>query len=287
MLQAILSGILVGGVYGLFSVGFSLAFGVMRIVNFAHGELVMAGMYVGYVVHARYGIDALAAAPLAFAVVGLLGAALYVFAFRRFAGQTTLQQLLVAIAIALVLQVIAQIVFGPDPRAVGPGWGSRYLLVGSVFLSYAQIAAFAVALAAMGAIELTLRCSALGRAVRAVADDAEAAEVVGMNSHLVNLSAFAFSCALAGGAGAVLVSYYPASPVVGFSLMPVALIATVVGGLGSIGGAFLGGILCGVMEQVTSVLWTPALQDVPLYLLVLFLFAFRPNGLFGASEAHR
>jgi branched-chain amino acid transport system permease protein len=286
MLQAVLSGILVGGVYGLFSVGFSLAFGVMRIVNFAHGELVMAGMYVGYVVHAWFGIDPLAAIPLAFAFVGLLGAVLYEFGFRHFVGQTTLQQLLVAIALALILQVIAQIIFGPDPRAARSGWGSQYLLIGPIFLSYAQIAAFAVAVVSIGLIELFLRRSPWGRSIRAIADDAEAAEVVGMNSRLMNLSAFAFSGALAGAAGAVLVTYYPVSPVVGFSLMPIALIATVVGGLGSVGGAFLGGIICGVIQQLTSALWTSALQDVPLYLMVLLLFAFRPYGLFGRKEAH-
>jgi branched-chain amino acid transport system permease protein len=246
----------------------------------------MAGMYVGYVVHAWFGIDPLVAIPLAFVFVGLLGAVLYEFGFRHFVGQTTLQQLLVAIALALILQVIAQIIFGPDPRAARSGWGSHYLLIGPIFLSYAQIAAFAVAIVAIGLIELFLRRSSWGRSIRAIADDAEAAEVVGMNSRLMNLSAFAFSCALAGAAGAVLVTYYPVSPVVGFSLMPIALIATVLGGLGSVGGAFLGGIICGVIQQATSALWTSALQDVPLYLMVLLLFAFRPYGFFGRKEAH-
>jgi branched-chain amino acid transport system permease protein len=286
MIQAILSGILVGGVYGLFSMGFSLAFGVMRIVNFAHGELVMLGMYVGFVVFATTGIDPLYAIPLSFLILAALGALLYLGIYQRFVGKATLQQLLVAIAVALIIQVTAQIVFTPDTRGVQSAWGSQYLLIGPVFLSYAQIGAFAIAALCVVAVELLLKATRFGHAVRAIADDVEAAELVGLNSHVVNIGAFALSCGLAGIAGSVLVTYYPVNPHVGFALMPIALIATVLGGLGSVTGAFLGGIICGVVQQLTSVLWTSALQDVPLYVLLLLFLAFRPYGLFGRRSAH-
>jgi branched-chain amino acid transport system permease protein len=286
MLQAILGGILVGSVYGLFAMGFSLAFGVMRIVNFAHGELVMLGMYTGYVLFITAGIDPFLSIPVAMAAIGLLGAALYQFAYRRFVGRATLQQLLVAIALALVIQVSAQIAFGPDARAVRTEWGGQYLLIGSIFLSHAQIAACAVTVVLVAAVELTLRLTSWGKSVRAIADDPEAAEIVGICVNRVNLGAFAFSCALAGAAGAVLVSYYPVKPVTGFNLMPIAMIATVLGGLGSVGGAFLGGVICGVIQQLTSTYLSPAIQDLPLYVLLLLFFAFRPYGLFGRRAAH-
>jgi branched-chain amino acid transport system permease protein len=286
MLQALLAGLLVGSVFGLFSMGFSLAFGVMRIVNFAHGELVMLGMYTGYILFSVAGLDPFLAIPLAMALLGAFGALLYQFAYRRFVGRTTLQQLLVAIALALIIQVCAQLVFGPDARAVRTGWGAQYLLIGPIFLSYAQLAASAVAVTLVVGVELLLRTSLWGQSVRAIADDPEAAEIVGIRSNRINISAFALSCALAGAAGAVLVSYYPVSPVVGFSLMPIAMIATVVGGLGSVGGAFLGGLICGVVQQFTSAFISSALQDLPLYLLLLLLFAFRPYGLFGRRSAH-
>jgi branched-chain amino acid transport system permease protein len=286
MLQAVLSGILVGSIYGLFSMGFSLAFGVMRIVNFAHGEMVMIGMYIGYVLFTTTGLDPFLAIPIAMLGVGGIGAVLYQFAYRRFVGHTTLQQLLVAIALALVLQVCALLIFGPDARAVRTSWGGHYLLVGSIFLSYAQIAAAGVAITLIAVVEITLRTTLWGQAVRAIADDRETAELVGISSNRVNITAFAFSCALAGAAGAVLVSYYPVNPVVGFSLMPIAMIATVLGGLGSVGGAFAGGLLCGVIQQLTSALISPALQDLPLYLLFLLFLAFRPYGLLGRQAAH-
>ena len=283
MIQAILSGILIGGVYGLFAVGFSLVFGVMRIVNFAHGELVMLAMYVGLVVNEATGIDPLVTMPLSCLLIAGLGVVMYLGAFRHFVGRASMQQLLVAIAIAMILQVGAQMVFGPETRGIAQSWGSQYLLIGTIFLSYAQIAAFVIALLCVGVVELILRGTRWGHSVRAIADDAETAELVGLNAQRINTGAFALSCAIAAVAGSILVTYYPVNPSTGFTLMPITLIATVIGGLGSVSGAFLGGIACGVISQVAGFLAGPALQDVPLYGLLLVFLAFRPRGLLGRA----
>jgi len=278
--QALLSGILVGGVYGLLSIGFSLAFGVMRIVNFAHGDLVMYGMYVG-VAAALFGIDPLYAIPISFVLMALLGAAQYRFVYRRFVGAPTLQQLLAAIGLGLVLQMIAQIVFGADTRSAPSMFAGRFLLLGPLFVSAAQVVAFGVAVAATLIVEALLLGTQWGRTVRAVADDIEAAELVGLRSQWINISAFAFACGLAGIAGTIMVTYYPVDPSKGLTLMPIAIIATTIGGLGSIRGSFLGGIFCGVIQQATALLWNSALQDVPLYVLLLLFIAYRPTGMFG------
>src|SRR6516162_1662032 len=127
--QALLSGILVGGVYGLLSIGFSLAFGVMRIVNFAHGDLVMYGMYAG-VVAAAAGVDPLYIVPVSFVLMALLGGVQYQLVYRRFAGSATLQQLLAAIGLGLVLQMLAQVVFGADTRSAPSIFGGQYILIG-------------------------------------------------------------------------------------------------------------------------------------------------------------
>ena len=140
--------------------------------------------------------------------------------------------------------------FGPDAHAVRSGWGARFLLIGPIFPPYAELAAFAVALVGVAAIELLLRLTRWGQTVRAVADDPEIAELVGMNAQRINIGTFALSAGLAGLAGAVLVMYYPVNPLVGAELMPIALIASVLGGLGSVGGAFLGGILCAIVVQL-------------------------------------
>jgi branched-chain amino acid transport system permease protein len=280
-LQAILSGILVGGVYGILSVGLSLAFGVMRIVNFAHGELVMYGMYAGVIASKNFGIDPLLILPISFLVLAGIGALLYLVVFRRFVGHATLQQLLAAIGCALVLQMIIQIIFGPDARTANSMFSGQYLVFGPFFLSQAQIVAFAIAVAAVVLVELLLRATTWGKAVRAVADDQPASELVGINSQYINIGAFALASGLAGIAGTVLVTYFPTSPAVGFAILPIIIIATTIGGLGSIGGTFLGGICCGVIQQTTAMLWNSALQDVPLYLLLLLFIAYKPTGFFG------
>src|SRR5215467_7337494 len=172
-LQAVLSGILVGGVYGVLSVGLSLAFGVMRIVNFAHGELVMYGMYAGVVASRNFGVDPLVILPASFVLVAAVGAAQYQIVFRHFVGHATLQQLLAAIGCALVLQMIAQLIFGADARTATSVFTGQYVVLGPLFLSQAQIVAFVIAGAATLGVTLLLRSSAWGKAVRAVADDLE------------------------------------------------------------------------------------------------------------------
>src|SRR3954468_6264624 len=238
-LQAIFSGILVGGVYGVLSVGLSLAFGVMRIVHFAHGELVMYGMYAGVVAWQKFGIDPLYILPISFLFTALVGMAQYQIVFRHFVGHATLNQLLAAIGCALVLQMVAQIIFGADARTATSLFTGQYTVLGPFFLSQAQIVAFIIAVAATLAVEVLLRATTWGKAVRAVADDIEAAEIVGIRSSRINLLAFALATGLAGLAGTVLVTYFPTSPSTGFQLMPIIIIATTIGGLGSIGGTFL------------------------------------------------
>jgi branched-chain amino acid transport system permease protein len=279
--QAVASGILIGGVYGLLSVGFSFAFGVMRIVNFAHGDLVMYGMYAGVVASKMLGIDALWAVPFSFLLTAVLGAVQYQVVFRHFVGHATLQQLLAAIGLALVLGIVAQLVFGVDTQSAHSLFTGKYVIFGPTFLSQAQIVAFAAAVVCTLAMEFALRSTRWGKTVRAIADDIEAAETVGLNSQFVNITAFAVACGLAGIAGTFMVTYFPTQPSVGFALMPIIIIATTIGGLGSISGAFLGGIFCGVVQQLTALLWTSSLQDVPLYLLLLVFIAYKPTGMFG------
>jgi branched-chain amino acid transport system permease protein len=279
--QAVVSGILIGGVYGLLSVGFSFAFGVMRIVNFAHGDLVMYGMYGGIVASNFVGVDALWAIPFAFLLTAALGAVQYQVVFRHFIGQATLQQLLAAIGLALVLGIVAQLIFGADIRSAHSLFSGKYVVFGPTFLSQAQIAAFAAAVVCTLLLEFALRNTRWGKTVRAIAEDIEAAEIVGLNSQVINITAFALACGLAGLAGTFMVTYFPVQPATGFALMPIIIIATTIGGLGSIWGAFLGGIFCGVVQQLTALLWTSSLQDVPLYLLLLVFIAYRPTGMFG------
>jgi branched-chain amino acid transport system permease protein len=241
----------------------------------------MYGMYVGVIASRDFGIDPLWVLPLSFLLTAVVGMLQYQIVFRRFVGYATLQQLLAAIGCALVLQMVVQLIFGADARTAVSMFTGQYLLVGPLFFSQAQIVAFGIAVLATIGVELLLRSTGWGKAVRAVADDLEAAEVVGINSQYINIGAFALSTGLAGIAGTVLVTYFPTSPSTGFQLMPLIIVATTIGGLGSIGGTFLGGLFCGIVQQLTAMLWNSALQDVPLYMLLLLFIMFRPTGFFG------
>jgi branched-chain amino acid transport system permease protein len=278
--QALVSGVLTGGVYGFLAIGLSLGFGVMRILNFAHGELVMYGMYAGALASAA-GVDPLVILPVSFALTALLGAGQYQFVFRHFLGHASLKQLLAAIGCALVLQMLVQIAFGSGTRTAASLFSDRYLLFGGLFVPQALLAAFAIAAALTLALTMALRRTRWGKTVRAIADDMEAAEVVGIDAARLNVSAFALACGLAGVAGTVLVTYVPVQPSSGFALMPIILIATVIGGLGSVGGTFLGGIFCGVVQALTGLVWNSAPANIPLYVLLLVFIAFRPAGLLG------
>jgi branched-chain amino acid transport system permease protein len=238
-------------------------------------------MYAGVVASQNFGIDPLFILPISFLITALVGAVQYQVVFRHFVGHATLQQLLAAIGCALVLQMIAQLIFGADARTATSMFTGKYAVIGPFFVSQAQIVAFIIAVIATILVELLLRSTSWGKAVRAVADDLEAAEVVGVNSQFINIGAFALSAGLAGLAGTVLVTYFPTQPSAGFMLMPIIIIATTIGGLGSIGGTFLGGICCGVVQQMTAMLWNSALQDLPLYVLLLLFIAYRPTGFFG------
>ncbi len=136
--------------------------------------------------------------------------------------------------------MLAQVIFGADTRSAPSMFGGQYLLIGPLFISAAQVVAFIVAVIATVAVEALLLGTRWGRTVRAVADDIEAAELVGLHSQFINISAFALACGLAGIAGTIMVTYYPTDPSKGLSLMPIAIIATTIGGLGSIRGSFLG-----------------------------------------------
>ncbi|MGZ5808169.1 MAG: branched-chain amino acid ABC transporter permease [Xanthobacteraceae bacterium] len=278
--QAIVSGVLTGGVYGFLAIGLSLCFGVMRILNFAHGDLVMYGMYAGSLASAA-GIDPLLILPASFMFTALVGIGQCQLVFRHFVGIASLKQLLAAIGCALVLQMIVRSVFGPGTRTATSIFSDRYFLIGGLFVPVAVIAAFVIAAALTIATTVVLRGSRWGKAVRAIADDMEAAEIVGIHAARVNVTAFALACGLAGVAGTVLVTYVPAQPSSGFALMPIILIATVIGGLGSVGGTFLGGIFCGLVQQLTGLVWNSAPANIPLYVLLFVFIAFRPTGFFG------
>jgi branched-chain amino acid transport system permease protein len=197
------SSLVLASLYALVAIGLNLVYGTMRLLNVAHGELVMYGMYAGVIASKNFGVDPLLILPLSFVAMALIGSLQYQVVFRRFVGQATLQQLLAAIGCALVFQMIAQMIFGADTRTATSVFSGQYVVFGPFFFSMSQIVAFAIAVIATVLVEALLRTTTWGKAVRAVADDMETAELVGVNASYINIGAFALSAGLAGLAGTV------------------------------------------------------------------------------------
>jgi branched-chain amino acid transport system permease protein len=281
LIQTLVLGLLVGAVYGLFSVGLSLVFGVMRIVNFAYGEFVMLGMYLGYVLSAEHGISIYVGLPLVVLVALPIGFVTY-FLFFRSTGVKSggHDQLIIALGLSVLLQAAAANAFGDSPRALEAP-SVRTFHIGSIYIPGTQLVAFAVAVLLVLGLEQALRRTDVGRAVRAIVADREMALLAGIPTERIFTLAFSVSIALAGAAGVVLVGYYSVSPTTGSSFILLGFIATVLGGVGDIRGAFAAGLLIGITQIATATYVNGSVQNVAIYIVFVIVALLRPQGLLG------
>ncbi len=283
LLQTVLSGLLVGLVYALVAVGLTIIFGVMDIVNFAHGEFVMVGMYASFWGFALWKLDPLFTLPLTALALFALGAAVYRLVIRRITDAPMLSQIFTTFGLMILARGLAQYLWKPDFRSV-----DRTIVAGKVAFAglqfgLPQVVAAGGAVATTGAVWWFLRSTRLGAALEATAADKEAAALMGIDAQKMFALAWGIGAACAGVAGALLSTYYPIFPEVGANFILMAFVLVALGGFGSVTGAFWAGILVGVVEVVGGFLWDPAYKLVlvlALYLLVVWL---RPQGLLGKA----
>jgi branched-chain amino acid transport system permease protein len=283
LLQTILSGVLIGLVYALVAVGLTLIFGVMDIVNFAHGEFLMLGMYSSFWGFALWKLDPLFTLPFTALLLFGVGAALYRLVIRRITDAPMLSQIFTTFGLMILFRGLAQYFWKPDFRSV-----DQSLLTGKVAFAGLQfglpmVVAAGGAVATTGALWWFLRSTRLGAALEATAADKEAAALMGIDAQKMFALAWGLGAACAGVAGALLSTTFPIFPEVGANFILFAFVLVALGGFGSVAGAFWAGILIGVVEVVGGFLWDPAYKLVlvlSLYLLVVWL---RPQGLLGKA----
>ncbi|GJE41676.1 branched-chain amino acid ABC transporter permease [Methylobacterium soli] len=281
ILQALFSGVLIGGVYALVALGLALSFGAMRIINLAHGELVLLAAYCAYLVETRTGLDPYAAIPLALLVVAGVSAVLFLM-IDRIRQDRELNSLILTYAVGIILTNAILLAFASDVRSTASPTLQDAVTLGSVYAMTGEIIAFGLSLVLMVALWWWLKRSWYGRAVRAVSSNRAAATLMGISPGRTELVAFLVAGALASFAGVALYTMSVIQPALGHALTVKAFVITVLAGVGSIPGVFLGALLLGVTEALTVTLASSALQDLAgmvLFLVVLFLL---PNGLFGA-----
>lgn len=286
-LGVIAGGVLNGMVYGLIAIGLTIIFGVMRLVNFAHGELVVIGMYVGYWCFELLGLSPLLSMPLAAVVLFALGYALQRLIINRFIAEPQHVQFILFIAFALIITGLHMMLFGPDPRGIfSPASFATYDLLG-LRLAATQVNAAAGALVLMLLLFGFLRFTPVGQAIRAAADNRTGAEVIGIRIPHVFAVTAGIGMASAGAAGALVAPMFDTHPYLAPEFTLLAFIIVIVGGLGSLGGAIAGGILIGVVEGLAALTISPSMKSMLSYALLVLVLLVRPAGLFGTRAGAR
>ncbi|HET9492272.1 MAG TPA: branched-chain amino acid ABC transporter permease [Methylomirabilota bacterium] len=281
LLQVLINGLLIGFTLSLIASGLTLIYGVMNIVNFAHGEFLMLAMYATFFLYARGGIDPLAALPLTVLLLFAIGRLTYSTLIRRVMRGPGHAQIFATFGLMIALQGTAQFVWGADYHAVGASAVSGRLVLGRIVVSLPQLASALGALAGMLALWLLLERTTLGRALRATAQDRDAAALLGINTERIYGLAWGIGAACVGVAGTLLATHYYIVPRVGAVFALVAFATVALGGFGSIGGAFVAGITIGVVEVAAGYFVTSLYKYVFVYGIYLLVVVLRPAGLLG------
>ncbi|HVP86459.1 MAG TPA: branched-chain amino acid ABC transporter permease [Casimicrobiaceae bacterium] len=283
VLNAIVAGLLLGGFYAAVSVGISISFGMLDVVNIAHPAFIILGSYIAYIVNARLGFDpilvSVVLSPLFFAL-GMLVYRVYYVCFEK-RGQESLRGLAFFFGILFITEVTLVLIFGVDYRLVETSYSSTTLRLGPVDFPLRLVVPFAVSLAMVIGVQLFLSRTFFGRAVLAVAQDQLALRLMAINPFRVKEFAFALSIATAGIAGAFLIVIQPVQPSIGREYIGLVFAVCVLGGLGSIWGTLLGAFILGLAESFTSTFFGPSWAPAVSFGILLGALAFRPTGLLG------
>jgi branched-chain amino acid transport system permease protein len=283
VVNAIIAGLLLGGFYAAMSLGISISFGMLDVVNIAHPAFIILGSYVAYIVNDRFGIDpivvSLVLSPLFFA----LGMALYRIYYLCFEkrGQESLRGLAFFFGILFITEVTLVLIFGVDYRMVSSVYGDVTWRAGDIDFPMRLVVPFLVSVAMVVGVQLFLTHTFFGRAVLAVAQDQLALRLMGVNPVRVKELAFALSIATAGVAGAFLIVIQPVQPSIGREYIGLVFAVCVLGGMGSIWGTLIGALVLGIAESFTSTFFGPSWAPAVSFGLLLATLAFRPSGLFG------
>ncbi len=281
LVQSLVNGLLFGGVYSLMAVGLSLIFGVMRVINFAHGDMMVWGMYLAFLLNLTLGLDPYLSFALCAAALFGAGLAIQRGLVNRILDAPHEMQILLMLGVALVLENAALVLFGPDTRRVTTTLGASALWIGPLFLDVPRLLTFGFSIVMSLALWLFLFRSDLGRSIRAASDNPVGALLVGSDVNRIYTVAFGVGAACVGAAGALTASFLPFSPAAGLSLTIASFNIVIIGGMGSLLGAFLGGLLVSVAESIGAVVLAPSLKEVVSFSLLILILLFRPSGLFG------
>ncbi|MGB6536404.1 MAG: branched-chain amino acid ABC transporter permease [Xanthobacteraceae bacterium] len=280
-LNVVVAGVLTGLVYGLMALGLSVIFGVVRVVNFAHGEMMSIAMFIAVVLFSAFHLDPLLMMVPIAAVMFAFGYALQAGLINPFITRPEHSQFLLVVALAIIIVNTLLIVFGPDARTVQTSYAYDSFQLGPVLVDASKLYAGAAAIAFAVALFAFFRFSRIGTAIRACADNYTGALVVGLNVNRLYALTFALGAACVGAAGSMMTLIVDVTPLIGPAYTLLAFVIVITGGLGSMAGALLGGILIGLTEALAGLIFTPSAKSMFAFAILVLVLLFRPQGLLG------
>jgi branched-chain amino acid transport system permease protein len=281
ILNVVVQGVLTGLVYGLMALGLSVIFGIVRVVNFAHGEFAVIAMYAAFLLFRDFGLDPVAAMLPVAAVFFGIGYLLQSVLINPFVGRAEHEQFILLVGLGMVIVNGLLMVFGPDARPANLSYGLDSYEIGPLLIDKARLLAAAAAVVVAAILFGFFRLTAIGTAIRACADNLTGAAVVGLDVKRLYALSFGIGLACVGAAGALMVTIADARPALAQAFTLQAFVIVIVGGLGSMSGALVGGVLIGVSEALAGFFFEPSMKSMFSFALLILVLVLRPQGLMG------
>ncbi len=281
LIQVLINGVLLGGLYACMAIGFSVIWGVMNLINIAHGSMIILGAYITYLLSTHTGIDPFLTLPVSAAALFCLGYVLQKFLINRVVSASVFMTLIMTFGLDMVMTNAHLALFTADVRAITPPYANLAIQLGDLRIPYTRLGVFALALALTFVLSVFMNRTRTGRAIRATAQNVRGASVMGVDTPRIYAITFAIGAAMAGATGTLIAVIYAFSPVVGAGFTMKSFVIVILGGLGSIPGAIVGGVVLGVAENLVAGLYNPGYTDAVSFVLLVLILVLRPTGLLG------
>ena len=283
-LQQLINGLSLGSIYALIALGYTMVYGIIKLINFAHGDIYMLGAYIGFICTAQLGMGFFSALITAMALCALIGVVIERIAYKPLRNATRITAMITAIGVSYFLEASTQKVMGTGVKTFPQVLANQKIMLGGVMITTQQIAIFVITIVLMLLLQYIVRKTKVGRAMQAVSVDADAARLMGVNVDMTISYTFAIGSALAGAAGVLVGLYYNSiNPLMGMLPGVKAFIAAVFGGIGIIPGAMFGGFFIGIVETLVSGYGSSLYKDAVVYIILIIILVVKPAGLLGKN----
>ena len=282
--QTLINGLFTGGIYALVSIGLTLIYGVMVIVNFAHGEFLMLGIYVAFWSYTLFGLDPYLSIPFAIVLVGILGAMIQRGLVQRVLDAHPLNQIILLVGISTLIVGLVQFLFSAEPKSIHVPYETQVITFLGLRMSIPRLIAFCASMAISIGLYLFLQHTRIGKAIRAVSQSREAAKLMGINVNLIYMLTFGIGTAVTAVAGVLLSPNNRMIPTMGQSYSVIAFVVVVLGTMGNFVGALIGGLIIGVVEAYAGFFLGGDVKIIASMMIFLLILLFKPSGLFGRKR---